>query len=94
MTTIYFPAPSTPLAIVEVKVIAGGPPSAAASIALAVVGLGLTALGIVIGPIRRRRRIVPDLRRADDAQRAAPFDPTTFSRKAWDEFDKRPGPGI
>jgi hypothetical protein len=29
MTTIYFPAPSTPLAIVEVKVIAGGAPSSA-----------------------------------------------------------------
>jgi hypothetical protein len=94
MTTIYFPAPSTPLAIVEVKVISGGPPSPAASIALTAVGLGLITSGVIFGPIRRRRRTVPDLLRADDAQRAAPFDTTTLSRKAWDEFDKRPGPGL
>jgi len=94
MTTIYFPAPATSLAIVEVKVIAGGPPSPAASIALAAGGVVLIATGTLIGPVRRRRRSVNDLRRADDAQRAAPLDPATCSRKAWDEFDKRPGPGI
>jgi hypothetical protein len=35
LTTIYFPAPSLPLAIVELKVISGGPASPAPSIASA-----------------------------------------------------------
>jgi hypothetical protein len=94
LTTIYFPAPSMPLAIVELKVIAGGPASAAPSIALGVLGLGLIAGAILLGPVYRRRQTVDDLRRADDAQRAPALDPAAFSRQAWDVFDERPGPGI
>jgi hypothetical protein len=89
LATISFPAPRLPLAIVEIKVIAGGPASTAPSIALGVLGLGLIAGAILLGPVYRRSRTVDDLRRADDSQRAPARDPAAFSRQAWDVFDER-----
>jgi len=69
VTTVYFPAPSRPTAMVEIAVIPGGPPSSTLSVCLVVLGLALIALCLLMGPIANRWRKVQDLRRADDDQR-------------------------
>jgi hypothetical protein len=69
LTTVYFPAPKLPTAMVEIAVIPGGPPSSTLSISLALLGIALIVSFLLMGPMTNRWRKIQDLRRADDAQR-------------------------
>jgi hypothetical protein len=54
----------------------------------------LAAVVIRLSIERRRRDVRPDdLKRADDVERAEPFDQKKAARAAWDEFDKSTGLG-